>query len=464
VAFSPHPSLLWMGISHGDCKIYDFPEEGKGCKDKPVIMRNTKTLIHQGIFRYCLLAVAFLLPVSGRYVPPFIGLMFLNWVLEGRFRQKFRLVASSRMRQFTLLFGFFYLLYLAGMTYTSNYEYGWFDLQVKLSLLVFPFLFATMDSEQFSGFRRVEVLRSFIAGCLAGSLLFMGRAFVETELHHAANAFFYGSLSWYFHSSYLSMYYNFAVAALLGHLLSQEFKWRTVRYLAEAVLILWFIVLVFLLSSKAGILTLGGILLFYSGLLIFRRKELIPGIIILLLGAIIFYSTSRLLPAPFERMEYAGEVIRSDPGNKSQSTESTGERLAIWKASSEIIRDHFLIGVGTGDVKDSLYGKYSENKMYPALVRKLNCHCQYLQTFIAVGAAGFLVLVLMLALPAIPAVRRKDNLYLLFLGIFAFNILVESMFETHAGVMLYAFFNAFLFVSMGSAGQFSAGDADPEES
>ncbi|MCX6248575.1 MAG: O-antigen ligase family protein [Bacteroidetes bacterium] len=427
-------------------------------------MKNTKRRIHQGIFRYCMLAVAFLLPVSGRYVPPFIGLMFLNWIVEGRFRQKFRLVASSRMRQFTLLFGLLYLLYLAGLIYTSNFEYGLFDLQVKLSLVVFPFLFATMDGEHFSGPRRIQLLRFYIAGCLAGSLLFMGRAFVETEFHHAINAFFYGSLSWYFHSSYLSMYYNFAVAVLLGHLITVEFRRKTVVYFAETALILWFIILVFLLSSKAGILTLGGILLFYSGLLIFKRKQLLPGIIILVLGAIIFYTTSRLLPAPFERMEYAGEVIRSDPGNKSQSTESTGERLAIWKASSEIIREHFLIGVGTGDVKDSLYGKYSENKMYPALVRKLNCHCQYLQTFIALGAAGFLVLVLMLALPAIQAVRRKDNLYLVFLGIFAFNILVESMFETQAGVMFYAFFNAFLFVSMGTADRLSAEHADPEES
>jgi O-antigen ligase len=150
-------------------------------------------------------------------------------------------------------------------------------------------------------------------------------------------------------------------------------------------------------------------------------------------------------------------VIRSDTGNLNQSPESTAERVAIWKASAEIIRDHWLLGVGTGDVKDALYGKYAEKRMNAALKKKLNSHCQYLQTFIALGVAGFLFLVLMLLLPGIRAIQMKDNTYLIFLGIFAFNILVESMFEIQAGVVFYAFFNTFLFISMNNANQHSKG-------
>ena len=43
------------------------------------------------------------------------------------------------------------------------------------------------------------------------------------------------------------------------------------------------------------------------------------------------------------------------------------------------------------------------------------------------------------------AFRKKHLLYLLFLGIIAFNLLVESMFERQAGVVFYALFNSFLF-------------------
>ncbi|TRZ75853.1 MAG: O-antigen ligase domain-containing protein [Bacteroidetes bacterium] len=416
-------------------------------------MIKNRTMIHRGIFRYCLLGIAFLLPVFGRLVPSLIALMVLNWLIEGRFRQKFRLVSSDRIRMLTLSFGLFYLLYLAGLIYTSNFEYGLFDLQVKFSLFIFPLLLATADEESFSNSQRRQLLIVFISGCLAGSLLFMGRAFVEAVYNHAENAFSYAGLSWYFHSSYLSMYYNFAIAAILGHLITLDWKRKIPWRILEAALILWFIILVFLLSSKAGILTLGGILLFCTGLLVFKRKNWLGGIIVLVVGAGIFYTTYRILPGPYQRMETAGEVIRSDAGNLNQSPESTAERLAIWKASTEIIRDHYLLGVGTGDVKDALYGKYAEKSMYSALNKKLNAHCQYLQTFIALGVAGFLFLVLMLMLPGILAIRRKDNLYLVFLGIFAFNILVESMFETQAGVVFYAFFNAFLFISMSTPNQ-----------
>src|ERR1035437_7806514 len=154
-------------------------------------MIKNRTMIHRGIFRYCLLGIAFLLPVFGRIVPSLIALMVFNWLIEGRFRQKFQLVSSDRMRMLTLSFGLFYLLYLAGLIYTSNFEYGLFDLQVKFSIFIFPLLLATADMESFSNSQRRQLLLAYIAGCLAGSFLFMGRAFVEAVYIHAENAFSY---------------------------------------------------------------------------------------------------------------------------------------------------------------------------------------------------------------------------------------------------------------------------------
>jgi O-antigen ligase len=410
-----------------------------------------KRTIHQGIFRYCLLGIVFLMPVYGRFIPPLIALLVLNWIVEGRFKYKFNMIRSEGIRMQTLLFGLIYLLYIAGLIYTSDFTYGFFDLQVKVSLLIFPLVFATSDKYIFSLSRRGGLLGIFVAGCFAGSLILLSRAFIETFNYHVLKAFYYTGLSWYFHASYLSMYYNFAIIVLIGRLIKLNWKDKILWRVLESLLVLWFIVLVFLLSSKAGILSLGGILLFYSSLLMFKEKTWLAGLMILVVGAGIFYSTYRIIPGSFQRMETAGRVVRSDTTDLSQSAESTAERLSIWKASIEIIHDHYLLGVGTGDVKDTLYVKYAKNNMVSALKLKLNSHCQYLQTFIALGVVGFLVLVSMLLFPAITAIRRRDYLYLLFLAVFAFNILVESMFETQGGVVFYAFFNAFLFISMSYA-------------
>jgi O-antigen ligase len=101
--------------------------------------------------------------------------------------------------------------------------------------------------------------------------------------------------------------------------------------------------------------------------------------------------------------------------------------------------------VGTGDVKDHLLEKYREKQLYNALGLELNAHNQYLQTMLALGIIGLLILLLNIVLPALYGMEMKHYLYLIFLILVAFNFLFESMLETQAGVVFYAFFNAYLF-------------------
>jgi len=76
---------------------------------------------------------------------------------------------------------------------------------------------------------------------------------------------------------------------------------------------------------------------------------------------------------------------------------------------------------------------------------ELNAHNQYLQTMITLGIIGLIVLLLNLILPALYSMEQKHYLYLVFLILIGFNLLFESMLETQAGVVFYAFFNAYLF-------------------
>jgi hypothetical protein len=61
------------------------------------------------------MAVAFFLPVYGRLVPPFIVLMVLNWLADGRFIKNFGRLFREKPRWQILSFALFYLLYLIGM-------------------------------------------------------------------------------------------------------------------------------------------------------------------------------------------------------------------------------------------------------------------------------------------------------------------------------------------------------------
>jgi O-antigen ligase len=79
--------------------------------------------------------------------------------------------------------------------------------------------------------------------------------------------------------------------------------------------------------------------------------------------------------------------------------------------------------------------------------QKLNAHNQYLQTFISIGIIGLIILLYMLVFPAIRAFQQKDFIFMIFLAVFAVNIMLESMLENQAGVIFYALFNVILYSS-----------------
>lgn len=388
------------------------------------------------------MAVAFFLPVYGRLVPPFIALMFLNWLIDGRFVKNLGRLCKEKCRLQIFSFALIYILYLAGMAWSTNSDYGLFDLEVKMSLLIFPLIFSTVPFTNL-GYRN-KIMFAFVAGCAFGSLLLLGHAGWSLLENQAEGAFYYIPLGWHFHPSYLSMYLNLAIVFLMMHY--QEERVSKHLRVILTLLILLFLLMTFLLSSKAGLIALlisVGLVILFS---MFNRRSFFPGVTFLGMFITVLLFSYFFAPFAFNRFSAVNPALNEPTEQATRvAPESSADRLAIWNSSLTIIRNNFWFGTGTGDVKDALLHSYSTGKIVPAYRLRLNAHSQYLQTFITLGIVGFLVLVLMLALPAIIAVRRRDMVYLLFLFVFGFNILVESMLEEQAGVVYYAFFNILLF-------------------
>lgn len=178
--------------------------------------------------------------------------------------------------------------------------------------------------------------------------------------------------------------------------------------------------------------------------IIVTQKRYKLGITLLLAIIISCAGLFTLVPSVFNRLKVAAEVVSKDKTEIKEVGESTSDRLLIWRASNEIIKDNFYTGVGTGDVKDVLLEKYKERNLWYSYEHKLNTHNQFLQTFIALGVLGFLALLASLFVPLMYAIKRKNMIHVFFILIVFFNILVESMFENQAGVVFYAFFSSFL--------------------
>jgi O-antigen ligase len=427
-------------------------------------MNPVRKQIHGKIFLYGCMALAFLLPfpqdivvpvsamgqpVHLKFVAGFILILFLNWLAGGRFKavpQIFR--DRSRLGLFS--FAGLYLIYLAGMIGTSNTGFGLFDLEVKLSLLIFPLVFATADKDDVNPKMVSWIFFAFIAGCFISSLILFFIAFQDYIRAGDPIVFFYTHFSRFVHTSYFAMYLNMAITFLGYRLVAGSAGMKTGIRILYAGLLLFFSLEVFLLSSKAGIFCLLLILFLVCLYFMMQSGKVRTGLILMLVAGGTFYAAFRFLPVTAYRFKVTEKVISGKGGTDNDIVEGNHERLVVWKAALHVIREHPLLGVGTGDVRDEMMMEFEREHKHAAYTMQLNAHNQFMQTYVATGLAGFLTLLLMLVIPGWQAFRRRNLLYFLFLLVFALNILVESMLEVQAGVVYYAFFNTLLFCYMKS--------------
>jgi len=411
-----------------------------------MIITDKRKNIHGKIFFGLSLAIAFTIPVYGRLLPLLIVLLLLNWLIEGNYLKTFRLIPGDRARLAMFSFSLLYFLYLAGLTYTSNYAYAWDDLMVKFSILLFPLIFATSGFPVFTEAQTGTILRVFAAGCIAGSLVLLGQAFYYSVFLHQSDAFYYSNLSWSFHPSYYALYLTFALSNILFfYLISRQVTGSRSRVL-HILILLFFTLMVVLLSSKAGLVIWILVICFYTFLLCFRYRRWLAGLIFLSVATGTFFLYLQAFPVAVTRVSQARQDVASKD-SVEKTTRSTNERKLIWKSSQKIITQNFIFGVGTGDTRDALMNQYREDNIQTLFKHYLNAHNQYIQTFIALGVFGLLCLVLTILVPAVLAFRHGSHIYFGFLLVVGISLFVESMFETQAGVVFFAFFNMVLFAS-----------------
>lgn len=393
--------------------------------------------------------LAFSIPLFDRIAAIAIVLIMFTWIIEGKFSQKFQRIKKDKFRRYILLFGLIYLFYLAGFFYSKNQYNGLLDLQTKLSLLIFPIIFSTLDYNVIKG-KKGKIFYYFIIGCVVITAVLLGRSFINFLTSNSADEFFYSNLSWYHHASYLSMFLVFAVGIFLYQIHTKTI-FKNKSGLLFHTLIIYFSIFILMLSSKAGIISLLIIILSHIGVLLYK-KQYLKGVAILVILSVAIWGMFSLFSVTSSRISDAHQALANETVKKG-ATDSTSERILIWQSAVSIIKENVLFGVGTGDADDALLKTYKTNQYSGALENRLNAHNQYLQTFIATGIIGFFVLIGVLFIPVYPALKRRNILYLLLLFLVTFNLLFESMFERQAGVVFYAFFNTLFFFYIFSENQ-----------
>ena len=415
-----------------------------------------KQNIHNKIYYYTFVLLAFFIPIQENIVAFLIIILILNWLLEANFINKAKEVYHDRKRSFLFLFSILYFFYLFGLLYSKNLDSGFFDVQMKLSLLIFPLIFSTINFNFFDKKKIDKILFAFVLSTLLLSVICIITAYFDYSKSLWINEFYYIPLSninlfgehvLSKHPTYFAMFLNLSYGIVLLKFVENRLKYS---FLKNCLLIFTSIVVfifVSLLSSKAGI---AGFLIVSCSIIVYLiiyKKQYFISCMMVVFVPILFFFSIEFLPNSFNRIISATEIINSSEEINKKTIDGTAERILVWNSALEILKNNFLFGVGTGDVKDFLVKEYKKENITAAYKQKLNAHNQYLQTALSIGFFGLIVLLISLFLPFVDSFKNGNFLLIIFLLIISFNFLFESMLERQSGVVFYAFFNSFLFFS-----------------
>jgi len=510
--------------------------------------------VHSKIYFIGLACLAASLPLSVFTTSLFEIVLAANWLLEADFKNKFRKLRERRSLWFILSI---YLVFLAGLVFTKDFNYAFHDLRIKLPIFVLALIMGL--SEPITSKQLKWVLLFLVAGVFASSVSSM--AVLTGIIDYAYKDL--REISLFVDHIRFSLLNDMAIFSLVYLILERKMtrvKWERIIY---AMLLCWLVIFLFILQAITGIfIFLGvGFILFW----VYLHK--IPTVVLrwtlavfVICGTLLcfsilarsvdrFYSVEEIdlekieqvtingnpYTHDFSRMyienghytwlyvcepelkkewnlvsefDYDGhdqqgnrinytliryltsKGLRKDSAGLAQlrskdlrlieqgkanyllgrkfslynklyevlwqidvfrkngnpSGHSVTQRILYLQAALDIIRDHFWIGVGTGDVLIS-YAAYYQEVDSPLSERwRLRAHNQLLTFLLTYGIIGFIWILVGILYPVYLERKWNDYLMIMFLFVGFFSMLNEDTLETHTGVSFFAFFYAlFLF-------------------
>ncbi|MCK5846064.1 MAG: O-antigen ligase family protein [Bacteroidales bacterium] len=397
-----------------------------------------KELLPKISFVFLLLIVASL-PTFWSLTPLFIALFSISTLAHGFVNNKFCITNKA-----IVITGIsFFLIHLISVFYSEHRDVAWFDIEVKLSLLIFPIMFS-VSNKYIDKYRNI-VLVVFSASVVIANIYLLIVGMYNAEIIDIWNMdrnvvwrFSSSNLSKYIHPSYLSMYNLFVVVYMVQIIFTSSYKLRLWLILPISFLM----VLIVLLQAKAGFLAVGVIVLYIVVLLFIKIKN---RLIRYALPLVILFATTYAASQNYRMQIMFSSVVEIIKTGDSK-TSSTGVRFEIWKVTTSIIGDNFIFGVGAGDIKPELNKKYAENPEFleEATDHHLNVHNQYLETWLGEGFIGFGLLMALFIYGIKVALKNKDHLLAMFIIIIMVNFFPEAMLNSLNGVVFFSLFYYFL--------------------
>lgn len=378
--------------------------------------------------------LAFFIPINQNILSLLIVLLAVNWL----FLKKES--GGNKVLAFAFIISF-YLAHLAGLLWTDNLKFGFFDIQVKLSLLLLPLIFMFSPKLESKNFEKT--LSAYVIGCAVAVIIGVIQSSYNFFILDSGYVELYAeNLTLSLHIGYFAMYMNFAVIILIYRLYFRTTNLYTYNNLVRVFLILLFSGAVFLSTSRNGLIVLLFVLILAVIYAVISFKKWLSIISLAVISWIILSSVWKDHNNSVLKFHGFDEITTTLKKEKLKKIDrsSSAVRILVWQSALELIKDNPLTGVGTGDIKDELLRVYNEHDYVRLVKRRYNAHNQFLQTAATLGIPAAILFFLMLISPLIFNWKRWHFLGLFLAIIVGVASLTESVLEVQAGVIFYALF------------------------
>lgn len=360
--------------------------------------------------------------------------IFCNALVNINIRQNIIRWMSSRTFMFLLAL---LLLFIISGLYSENMSY-WFDrCRTKLPFLALPLGFVTLPP--LNKRRLYVLLLSYVAIIFIAAVCVMLNYFLHYSTYNELIK--QGQAIPTPLNDHIRFSIEMAFACVLAfHLFIERFiiKYPVERWIIFAAGALLFIML-HILAVRSGLLALYVVMVYAFVKRMFDKRRYFRGVMILLLVMAMGFASVQLIPSLHNKLSYFFYEWSLIKEGDMKPGHSDAQRIVSTRYGINVGKEHPLIGVGAGDIKDTMTEKYKTDYGDENIAYKLP-HNEFVFVFAALGVIGLVVFIISLLFPFFENKRYRDFLFTSFGIMMLFSLMTEHMLEIQVGIAFYLTF------------------------
>ena len=331
-----------------------------------------------------------------------------------------------------------YLIYIISCFFHPFNNEVSFALEKKISLLVFP-LILILNPNDISKKQFHHVLLGFSL-CTLLITLTTNIAILITglpEKYILYNDFSFSYRNYFedisrIHPTYISIFLGFSAILFLNFSLKKD-RFKSLYFIAALICFISLIPLAAKMPILAFIIALTTYL--YKQPQIWKKSKYF--FFTLVIGLCIAGAT---IPALKIRIN---ETINSELMLPQENEfNSVNVRAGIFGCSIELIKKHFIFGLGPGQIQAQLNSCYSNYNTTAFNNHTYNTHNEYFNIILGTGILGLVSFIVLLSLLIKHSYQLNNPLFLAFLLIVVLCFTTENILDRQAGVVFFSFFSA----------------------